>query len=138
MLRFGAMPDTACQMDLNHIFICRLKLLIIMSRSYLEGYPLGTMRKSAMVNNAAYIAAESVDLEQLIPKRSEHPAKGGMNFDHVFFQRVQLLASMAKTNGNNQLMGQHRKTALKDNLEIICDALRFTSGINKVDFLKVA
>lgn len=33
MLRFGAMPDTACQMDLNHIFICRLKLLIIMSRS---------------------------------------------------------------------------------------------------------
>lgn len=138
MLRFGAMPEKACQMDLDHIFICRLKLLIVMSRTYLEGYPLGTMRKSALVKNADYIAAESVDLEQLIPIRRKQPAKGGMNFDHVFFQRVKLLASMAKAIGNSYPMGEHRKKALEDNLEMICNSLKFTSGVKKVEFLRVA
>ena len=101
MLRFGAAPENACEMDLDHIFISRLKLLIVMTRAYLEGYPFGTVRKSALVGNAQYIAAESVDLEQLIPIRREQPTKDGMDFDHVFYQRVKLLASMAKTIGMN-------------------------------------
>ena len=138
MLRLGAMPDKACEMDLDQIFISRLKLLIIMARTYLRGYPLGAVRKSAMVNNADYIAAESVDLDQLIPFRNDQPAKDGMNFDHVFYQRVKLLASMTRTIGTNGPMGEHRQTALKDNLEMISDALRFTSGVKKVAFLKVA
>jgi hypothetical protein len=138
MLRLGAMPDKACQMDLDHIFICRLKLLIIMTRTYLEGYPLGTKRKAALISNADYIAAESVDLEQLVPVRSKQKAKGEMNFDHVFFQRVKLLASMAKAIGGDQPMGEHRRAALADNVDMICDALKFTSGVKKVQFLKAA
>ena len=138
MLRLGAMPDKACQMDLDHIFICRLKLLIIMTRTYLEGYPLGTQRKAALISNADYIAAESVDLEQLIPVRSKPSAKGGMNFDHVFFQRVKLLASMARAIGSDQPMGEHRRAALTDNVDLICNALKFTSGVKKVEFLKAA
>ena len=138
MLRLGAMSDKACEMDLDQIFISRLKLLIIMVRTYLRGYPLGKVRKAAMVKNADYIAAESIDLEQLIPFRSDPPAKDGMNFDHVFYQRVKLLASMARTIGTNGPMGEHRQAALKDNLEMVSDALRFTSGVKKVAFLKVA
>ncbi len=138
MLRLGAMNDQSCEMDLDQIFISRLKLLIIMTRTYLRGYPLGAVRKSAIVNNADYIAAESVDLEQLIPYRSNQPAKDGMNFDHVFYQRVKLLASQARTIGTDSPMGEHRRTALKDNLEMISEALRFTSGVKKVAFLKVA
>ena len=138
MLRFGAAPDNACEMDLDHIFISRLKLLIVMTRAYLEGYPFGAVRKSALVGNAQYIAAESVDLEQLIPIRREQPAKDGMDFDHVFYQRVKLLASMAKTIGMNYPVGEHRRTALRDNLDMISGALGFTSGVKKVEFLKVA
>ena len=138
MLRFGAAPDNACEMDLDHIFISRLKLLIVMTRAYLEGYPFGAVRKSALVGNAQYIAAESVDLEQLIPTRSEQPTKDGMDFDHVFYQRVKLLASMATTIGKNYPIGEHRKTAMMDNLDIICSTLGFTSGVKKVEFLKVA
>ena len=138
MLRFGAAPDNACEMDLDHIFISRLKLLIVMTRAYLEGYPFGAVRKSALVGNAQYIAAESVDLEQLIPIRSEKPAKDGMDVDHVFYQRVKLLASMAKTIGMNYPVGEHRKTALRDNLDMISGTLGFTSGVKKVEFLKVA
>ena len=125
-------------MDLDHIFISRLKLLIVMTRAYLEGYPFGAVRKSALVGNAQYIAAESVDLEQLIPTRSEQPTKDGMDFDHVFYQRVKLLASMAATIGKNYPIGEHRKTAMMDNLDIICSTLGFTSGVKKVEFLKVA
>jgi hypothetical protein len=138
MLRFGASPDIACEMDLDHIFISRLKLLIVMMRAYLEGYPLGEVRRAALVGNARYIAAESIDLEQLIPIRSEQSAKDGMDFDHVFYQRVKLLASMAQTIGMNNPVGDHRKTALTDNLDMICNTMDFTSGVKKVEFLKVA
>lgn len=138
MLRFGAAPDKAGEMDLDHIFISRLKLLIIMTRAYLEAYPLGAVRNHTLVANARYIAAESVDLEQLIPSRHDQPAKDGMGFDHVFYQRVKLLASMAKTIGKDYPMGEHRRTALTDNLNKICGALNFTSGVKKVEFLKVA
>lgn len=138
MLRFGAAPDKAGEMDLDHIFISRLKLLIVMTRAFLEGYPFGAMRKKALVGNARYIAAESVDLEQLIPVRSEQPSKDGMDFDHVFYQRVKLLASMAKTIGKDFPIGEHRITALRDNLDMISNTLGFTSGVKKVEFLKVA
>ncbi|WP_319521295.1 hypothetical protein [uncultured Desulfosarcina sp.] len=138
MLRLGAMPDKASEMDLDHIFISRLKLLIIMARTYLRGYPLGVFRKSALVKNAKYIAAESIDLEQLIPIRNEQPAKDGMNFDHVFYQRVKLLASMVCAIGNDCNMGEHRESALRDNLEMICDSLNFNKDVKKVAFLKVA
>ena len=56
MLRLGAMPEKACQMDLDHIFICRLKLLIIMTRTYLEGYPLGLRVANAGVSYVRYLA----------------------------------------------------------------------------------
>ena len=138
MLRFGAAPDKAGEMDLDHIFISRLKLLIVMTRAYLEGYPFGAVRKTALVGNARYIAAESVDLEQLIPVRSEQPSKDGMDFDHVFYQRVKLLASMATTIGKDFPIGEHRITAMRDNLDLISGTLGFTSGVKKVEFLKVA
>lgn len=138
MLRLGARFADACEMDLDHLFVARLKLLIIMGRAYLEGYPLGAVRRAAMVHNAGYIAAESVDLEQLIPHRRRQSMKDGMDFDHIFFQRVKLLASMAEAIGSNDPMGEPRRTALRDNLETICHALGFTSGIRKVEFLKVA
>jgi hypothetical protein len=75
MLRFGAVHDHVCDMDLDHIFFSRLKLLIIMMRAYLEGYPLGAVRTSAIVDNAAYISAESIDLEQLIPPAARNPPR---------------------------------------------------------------
>ena len=138
MLRLGAMPDKASEMDLDDIFISRLKLLIVMTRTYLRKYPLGAVRKSAIVKNADYIAAESIDLEELIPIRDKQPAKDGMNFDHVFYQRVKLLASMANAIGNDRPMGELREAALRDNLEMISDSLKFNSGVKKVAFLKVA
>jgi hypothetical protein len=125
-------------MDLDHIYLSRLKLLVVMTRSYLEGYPLEGVRKSAMVDNARHIAAESVDLEELIPIRRQQGGDDHMGFDHVFYQRVKLLASMAKTIGRDYPMGEHRRKALADNLATICHTLQFTSGVKKVDFLKVA
>lgn len=138
MLRLGAMPDKASEMDLDHIFISRLKLLIVMARTYLRRYPLGAVRKSALVKNAEYITAESIDLEQLLSIRSEQPARDGMNFDHVFYQRVKLLASMVNAIGNDCPMGEHREASLRDNLEMICDSLKFNRDVKKVAFLKVA
>jgi hypothetical protein len=38
----------------------------------------------------------------------------------------------------NNPLGEHRLTALKDSLDTISSILGFTSGVNKVKFLKVA
>ena len=40
--------------------------------------------------------------------------------------------------GVNYPVGEHRKTALRDNLDMISGTLGFTSGVKKVEFLKVA
>jgi hypothetical protein len=61
-----------------------------------------------------------------------------MDFDQVFYQRVKRLASMATTIGKNYPLGEHRLTSLKDNLDMISSTLGFTSGVRKVEFLKVA
>lgn len=109
-----------------------------MGKSYIEGLPLGECRRQAMLDNANHIESESMDLGRVVSE-TPHPdaSVGTMNFDHLFFQRVKLLAVMVKAIANGFPMGEHRKTALKDNLDIVCKALTF-SGRADMTFLKVA
>lgn len=139
MLRFGAEPPDNREMDLDDIFIARLKLLIIMAKAYLEDCPLGQYRRKAILENAEHIEAESVELGGLAAnfRRPEKPGRT-MAFDHVFYQRVKLLAVILKAVANGHPMGLHRKKALAENLEIICRSLTFSGRVKEMDFLKVA
>jgi len=58
--------------------------------------------------------------------------------EHLFHQRVQLLAVMAKALAEDRLRGHFRKKALIDNLDKICETLIFKFQIRDVNFLKVA
>ena len=57
---------------------------------------------------------------------------------HVFFQRVKLLAVMAKAFADDHPMGFYRKKALEDNLEQICEEITFNQQLFGKEFLKVA
>jgi hypothetical protein len=138
MLRLGTPPSDSREMDLDDIFVSRLKLLLLMGKAFIDGWPLGEHRRQAMLENAQHLETESIDIGGLAAAPPfQHASSGPMNFDHVFYQRVKLLAVMIKAIAKGYPMGEHRKTALIDNMDIICRTLAFNSQAD-MDLLKVA
>jgi hypothetical protein len=139
MLRLGANSLNMKEMDLDDIFIARLQLLIIMAKAYLSDYPLGKYRAQAIIENADHV---EIDAEEL--GRGLHPLSGDIELtpaqyaDHSFYQRVQLLARMAKAFAKGNPGDYYRKEALKRNLDHICNQITFNRPIGEIDFLKVA
>jgi hypothetical protein len=140
MLRLGSAHALTREMDLDDIFLARLKLLIVMGKAFINGYPLGEHRRLAMLENASHIEAETLDLGGLVsdpPYLNATVESGEVEFDHVFFQRVKLLAVMIKSVAKGFPMGEHRKNAMQENLDIICQMVTFNSP-TEIEFLKVA
>ena len=139
MLRLGSPASETREMDLDDIFLARLKLMIVMAKSFLDGCPLGEHRRQAMLENARHIEAESIDLGGLMTNYPHQDETAAPNeYDHVFYQRVKLLAVMVKAVAKGFPMGDHRKSAMQENLDIICQTLMFNSQPQDMAFLKVA
>lgn len=131
-----------CDKDL---FLPRLHLLIIMSKAYLKGMPVGEHRKHAVIDNAHHLFYQSLHLlHDHPPQSSESADESGddanqeMSSEHIFHQRVQLLSVMAKAFAEGRLTGEFKKRALKENLDYICNAITFTDKVGDMDILKVA
>ena len=146
MIKFGPASLEMRAMSEDDVFSSRLKLLIIMAKAYLRDCPLGNYRKKAIIENANHVFYHSLHLvsESSILKDQgfESPAdivsRGKTLEEHLFHQRVQLLAVIAKALAEDRLRGHFRKKALTDNLNKICETLIFKFQIRDVNFLKVA
>jgi len=146
MMKLGPTSGETKAMSVNDIFLSRLKLLIIMAKAYLKNYPIGKYRKSAIIENAHHVFYHSLQLisETDFFENHESESQSGITSkieieeEHVFHQKVQLLAVMVKAVAENRLTGDFRKKALKDNLDRICDTLIFKFYIKDLDFFKVA
>lgn len=139
MLLLGADPENSREINLDDIFLSRLTLLIVMMKAHIEGYPIGNVRKKAILENARHVESECIDLGRLVPGLTAGPDKNdSMDFDHVFYQRVKLLAAMSIAIVEDEKVESHRKKSLTENLQIICEALTFHGEIKDADFLKVA
>ena len=146
MIKLGPEPVEMRVMSDDDVFSSRLKLLIIMAKAYLKDCPLGNYRKKAIMENANHVFYHSLHMvsESLNLKNTEFDfqadivSKEKTSEEHLFHQRVQLLAVMAKALAEDRLKGHFRKKALTDNLNKICEALIFKFQIQEVDFLKVA
>ncbi len=146
MMKLGPTSGEAKAMSVNDIFLSRLKLLIIMAKAYLKNYPIGKYRKSAIIENAHHVFYHSLQFisETDFFENQESESQSGITSkieieeEHVFHQKVQLLAVMVKAVAENRLTGDFRKKALKDNLDRICDTLIFNFRIRDLDVLKVA
>ncbi len=139
MLRLGSPPSESREMDLDDIFFARLKLMIIMAKAYLNGYPMGDYRRKAMLENARHVETESIDIGGLV-ERLPHHSHSDRNsiYDHLFYQRVKLLAVMVKAAAKGFPIGEHRKSAMEENIDIICQTLMFNSRAEDMAFIKVA
>jgi len=138
MLRLGPNPIQIREMEMDDILLSRLKLLVIMGKSYIEGCPCGRHRRSAMLENARRLESASINLGNL-DTGSPHPNPkwGSMEVDHIFFQRVKLLAVMIKAIGKGFPMGAHRKHAMRENIDIICETIAVNHP-SDMPFLRVA
>ena len=130
-------------MEVDDVFLSRLKLLIVMSKAYLKGYPLGDFRKSAVIDNAQnifynamYRTAETGATSAELTSRTADLANNLQ--DQIFLQRAQLLAVMIKSFAEERSTGDFRKKAMADNINHICDYLSENLHVADVQFLKVA
>ena len=139
MLRLGSPQAHTREMDLDDIFVARLKLLIVMGKTFLKGFPLGEYRRQAMLENATHIETESIDIGGTLdlPQLNVPFQTGAVEMDHVFFQRAKLLAVMIKAVAKGFPMGEHRKNAMQENLDAISETLTFSTP-TEMEFLKVA
>jgi len=107
--------------------------------------PLGDYRKRAVIDNAHHLFYQSLhmlsDIERGAPSKnseSDSTSNEEMSPEHIFHQRVQLLAVMAKAFAEGRLTGTFKIKALEDNLEYICSAITFNDSIGNMEILKVA
>ena len=146
MLRVGPSSGEIRNMSGEDIFSSRLKLLIIMAKAYLTGCPIGKYRKQAIIENSRCVFYHSLQLVNKMASFKDQDLKvqagiaftDDMHEEHIFYQRTQLLAVMAKALAEGRLKGYFREKALKENLNRICEALTFNFNVKDVKFLKVA
>ncbi len=138
-IRCGAPAQEMRSMTDEDIFILRLKLLIVMAKAYLNGYPLGERRKAAVSENARmvfYQALHHANRCDAIPTDTAERTDDA--YTHLFYQRIQLLAVMARSFAAGNRLEGYRRRALEDNIGHICDRLAESPELADMPILKVA
>lgn len=118
-------PDI--KQDPNYdIFFTNLKLLIIMSKAFLNGYPIEEQRLKEIIRTAEDVVKDCVDWKGQVKNfRSMADFNMPIQLDHIFFERVKLLAVMAKSFAQGNPAGDHRRMALSKNIDDLCGMLRY-------------
>jgi len=139
MERFG--PNGNGMRVTNHddTFLGRVKLLVIMLKAFLGDYPLQGIRLEAIARNAVEVTKICEDWNQYsIQVRSTPGLKKGFELDHILYQRISLLAIMAKSAVLGNPMGRYREKVVRDNIRYIVDTLQFNLQEEITTFLRVA
>jgi hypothetical protein len=146
MIKLGPMPDEMREMSSDDVFLSRLKLLIIMVKASLIGYPLGKYRKRAIIENANYVFYRAIRINAKFQRSKNHIFEdqtkmictGETSGWHHFYQRVQLLAVMTKALAEGYPTGEYRIRSINENLGKICETFLIDFKLNDMNFLKVA
>jgi len=146
MIKLGPLTDKMREISTDDIFLSRLKLMIIMVKAYLIGYPLGKYRKRAIIENAHHVFYQAMRMNADSQNSENHILDGQSNVIckedtsewYHFYQRVQLLAVMAKALAEDRPTGKYRIRAINENLDKIYETFLFDFKLNDMNFLKVA
>lgn len=127
-------PATEEEMEkIRDINFGRLKLMLIMAKAYLMGYPLDEHRKQAIIENARQLDKNWRSKVQFGYK----PACTESSEDeHLFDQRVKLLTVMVRAAAHGYPLGQYRRIALINSIDIISKRLMFDGDAGILTFLK--
>ncbi len=119
MKRFGSeCGNMASDVDPIFLFRQRLCLLIVMVKARIKGYPAGEFRKSAVLENAAFLHKACARIDITLPHETASV--------HLFKERVKLLSVMATAMISDDCpLGLHQRDAVLENIESIV-AVAFT------------
>ncbi len=138
MQRYGSSSEKMRDMNADDTFLGRVKLLVVMLKTFLGDYPLEGYRQKAIIKNADAVQKVCEDWNRyVIQIRLSSERKEGLEFDHIFHQRISLLATMAKSFVAADPMGYHRKRVIRANMDYVCEALQFNPQ-EDMKLLKVA
>jgi len=127
-------PDIKQDPNYN-TFFTNLKLLIIMSKAFLNGYPIEEQRLKEIIRTAEDVVKDCIDWKGKKKNfRSVADFNKPIQLDHIFFERVKLLATMAKSFAQGNPAGDHRRMALKKNIDDLCDMLRYVPAQDDEDY----
>lgn len=132
MVKSGDQTVKIVEMERKDLILMRLKLLLIMSMSYLEDCPMGVFRKNAVINNIQKLNDELDNYWAGLEKSLDMDSK------YVFMQRTKLLMVMAKAFAKNLPVGFYRKEAMKNNVEKMAEHLGFEIKLSPMIYLKAA
>lgn len=139
MLRLGENPCTSADFCVQDLSILRLKLLILMACAFLDGCPFGHHRRQTVIRNADRVARDFADgLFFSDSGPTDHDPLHHLAMDHIFHQRVRLMAVMAKSFAQGNPVGYHRRATMKNNIDYLCEALGFMPEKQTTALLKVA
>lgn len=103
-------------MDEQHVFLMRLHLLMVMIKAKLKGYPTGTFRKTAVLENAA-------ELHRLV-MHTDLSGLGSHRSSHILKERVKLLSIMAMAIiSEDYPLGIHRREAVLENIDNLMESV---------------
>jgi hypothetical protein len=126
-------PDIKQDTDYN-TFFTNIKLLIIMSKAFLNSYPLEEQRLKEIIRTAEDVAKDCVDWKgQRTNFRSISDSKKTIQLDHIFFERARLLATMSKSFAQGNPVGDNRRMALNKNIDDLCSILQYVPAQNHQD-----
>lgn len=141
MIRYGSVAKKMRPMGRNDVLISRLKLLVIMAKAALKGYPVGDYRKAAIVENARFVFYETLGRIENSPSSAPLAQTSSIDHNqlaHLFLQRAQLLAVMMNVFSRGKFKGRFRRKAMAENIEQICKYLSDHFRLGNIQFLKVA
>jgi len=139
MERFGSNGNDMREHNHYDTFLGRVKLLVIMLKAFLGDYPLQGIRLKAIARNAVEVTKICEDWNQYSSQiRSTPGLKVGFELDHILYQRISLLAIMAKSVVLGNPMGHHREKVIRDNIQYIIEAFQFNPQEEFTTVFKVA
>jgi hypothetical protein len=128
----------------NDVLVSRLKLLIIMAKATLKGFPTGDYRKASIVDNARFVFLEASHRTPGNPSSAQsasspqNPTVKIKHLDHLFLQRAQLLAVMMNAFSQGKSQGRFRRRAMNENIDQISKMMSDRFHLGDIQFLKVA
>lgn len=141
MIRLGSQTSEMREMDPDDFFLCRLKLLIIMTMAFLNGYPLGRHRRSAITRNAEYLLADSRFLSDptLYPGSLQGDGEAeNRAVDAEFHESVLRFAELSKLFSTQGELGPGDRSALEEILSRFTEAITIEEGIVDIRTIRVA
>jgi len=124
MLRLGSNLFQMRSVRNDDILLSRLKLMIVMAQAYLQEASLGKTSIRSIVRNAGQISHLLTHWNVHLSKLQINPqSHKNVDIDHIFYQRIKLLAIMVKSIAQGNPLGTRRRAALQNNIDYICEIL---------------